>query len=54
MRDVRARVPYSPSSLYAKIARGEFPKPIKLGANRVAWDEDDIDAWIDARAAATA
>lgn len=33
------------SSLYAEMAKGNFPKPIKLSANRVAWLEDDIAAW---------
>lgn len=33
------------SSLYAEMAKGRFPKPIKLSANRVAWLEDDVAAW---------
>ena len=39
------------SSLYAAIARGEFPKPIKLGERSVGWLSREIDAWIEARAA---
>jgi prophage regulatory protein len=40
------------SSLYAAIARGEFPKPIKLGERSVGWLSREVDAWIEARAAA--
>jgi predicted DNA-binding transcriptional regulator AlpA len=34
--------------------RGEFPKPVKLTAHRIAWFEDEIDKWIDSRTTATA
>ena len=34
-----------PSTLYAKIAAGEFPKPVKLGKRAVGWLSTDIDAW---------
>lgn len=33
------------SSLYAKIAAGEFPKPIKLGARAAGWLEQDVAKW---------
>lgn len=28
-----------------------FPKPIPLGPNTVAWNQDEVDAWVKARAA---
>ncbi|WP_428660482.1 helix-turn-helix transcriptional regulator [Reyranella sp.] len=34
-----------PSSIYAEMAKGAFPKPVKLSANRVAWLENSIEAW---------
>lgn len=37
------------SSLYAKIADGTFPSPIKLGERSVGWPAEDVYAWIDAR-----
>jgi prophage regulatory protein len=49
LADVRNRVPYSRSTIYQKISRGEFPKPISIGERAVAWLEADIDAWIEAR-----
>ena len=36
------------STLYAKIAEGTFPKPLKLGKRSVGWRESDIRAWLDA------
>lgn len=27
----------------------DFPKPIKLGANCVAWRLDEVDAWLESR-----
>jgi len=38
------------SSIYEKIAKNEFPKPIKLGGARaVAWVESQVDDWINDR-----
>jgi prophage regulatory protein len=39
------------SAVYAAIARGEFPKPIKIGKRASAWKHADIEAWLQARAA---
>ncbi len=48
-KEVRDRVVYS----FAHIARmekaGEFPNRVRLGQNRVAWVEDEIDNWIEQR-----
>jgi prophage regulatory protein len=43
------RTGYSRSSIYAKIALGEFPAPVNLGARAVAWIEAEIDQWISDR-----
>jgi prophage regulatory protein len=50
---VQERVPYSRSTIYLKISRGEFPQPRNLGGRAVAWLESDIDQWIASRSAAT-
>jgi prophage regulatory protein len=39
------------STIWAKVANGAFPKPIKLGANVSVWRESDIVDWIDTLAA---
>lgn len=46
LREVQQRVTFSRSTIYAKIARGEFPAPIRISENRVAWDSAAIDNWI--------
>lgn len=47
-RDVEHITGLSRSSIYAKMARGTFPKPVKLGENSVGWKESDIQDWIKA------
>ena len=39
------------STIYKRIAEGEFPKPVKLGAKSVGWVEDEIAAYNEARIA---
>lgn len=36
----------SRSTLYSKVAKGQFPKQVRLGANIVAWYESDVLAWM--------
>lgn len=36
------------STLYLKMKRGEFPKPVPLGTRGVAWVESEIREWQDA------
>ncbi|MGV0909573.1 helix-turn-helix transcriptional regulator [Martelella sp. FOR1707] len=50
--EVVDRVGLSRRSVYNQIARGEFPRPVRLGAQSVAWPEAEIDAWVGARIAA--
>jgi prophage regulatory protein len=40
----------SRTTIYALMARGEFPKPIKLTGKAVAWPESKIAAWLAERA----
>jgi prophage regulatory protein len=37
------------STIYLLISRGDFPKPISLGARAVGFLEHEIDAWVSAR-----
>ena len=37
----------SRSTIYLRIKKGEFPKPISLGDRAVGWLEKDIDDWLD-------
>jgi prophage regulatory protein len=51
LAEVRRRTGQSTSSLYAAMARGDFPKPIKLSTRAVGWLARDVEAWIEARVA---
>lgn len=42
---------YSANHLRRLEAAGEFPKRIQLGKNRVAWFRDEIEQWLDEKAA---
>jgi prophage regulatory protein len=39
------------STIWEHIAKGTFPPPIRLSANRVGWERAEVDKWLDARAA---
>ena len=45
--DVEAVTGLSRSTLYAKMAKGDFPRPMRLGPRAVAWRESDVQHWID-------
>ena len=38
----------SRSTLYGKIAEGNFPRQVSLGARAVGWRENDINSWLEA------
>jgi predicted DNA-binding transcriptional regulator AlpA len=44
-------IPFSDEWIRQLVAAGKFPKPVKIG-NRVAFVEDEVDAWLRDRAAA--
>lgn len=52
-RQVEARTGLGRSTLYALMADGRFPAPIRLSANTVGWLEHEIEAWIAERAKAS-
>jgi len=49
LHEVKHRTGYSKSSIYNGVAKGTFPRPVPLGARAVAWVEDEIQEWIEAR-----
>ncbi|KIX57438.1 helix-turn-helix transcriptional regulator [Burkholderia pseudomallei] len=51
--DVCGKVGMPRSTIYRAVTRGEFPAPIKLGEKASGWLESELDAWIDARVAAS-
>ena len=51
LRDVLERVPLSKAQLKRLEDQGLFPRRVKIGRWRVGFLEDEIDAWVEARAA---
>jgi prophage regulatory protein len=49
--EVRARYGCSRATIYAWIARGDFPPPVKLGRRLAAWRTDDLETWESTRRA---
>jgi prophage regulatory protein len=41
--EVKSRTGKSSSTIYAEIAAGKFPKPIKIGPNTSGWVESEVD-----------
>jgi prophage regulatory protein len=46
---VEAATGLSRSTIYAFMARDDFPKPVRLGPLAVAWRQSEIQAWIASR-----
>ena len=36
----------APSTIWQKVARGEFPAPYKISANRTAWSFRELQQWV--------
>lgn len=49
INSVASRVSFHPVHLRRLIKDGKFPAPIRLGENRVAWIESEIDAWLESK-----
>lgn len=44
--DVERKTGFKRAHIYALIAQGKFPKPIKLGVRAVGWDSLEIERWL--------
>ncbi|HVW57836.1 MAG TPA: AlpA family phage regulatory protein [Rhizobiaceae bacterium] len=53
LKQVMERIPLSKTEIYRRIRDGRFPKSIRIGTNRIAFSEDDIENWIASRKAAS-
>lgn len=45
-REVLSRTALGRSDLYARIKKGTFPSPVRLGPQKVAWSEPVVESWI--------
>jgi len=48
-RELLRRVPLCRQTIWRKEQAGDFPKRRQLGPNAVAWFEDEVEAWLNAR-----
>ncbi len=51
LASVKAQTGKSTSRIYAEMAEGTFPKPVKIGPRAVAWIQTEIQSWIDSKIA---
>ena len=51
--DVKTRTGLSRSTIYVRLADGDFPRPVSLGKRAIGWSEAEINAWISERIAAS-
>nr|WP_315487999.1 AlpA family phage regulatory protein [uncultured Rhodoferax sp.] len=45
-----APLPFSAPTLWRKVAKGTFPKPVRLSERVTAWNVRDVRAWMSAQA----
>ena len=50
--DLLTQIPVSSATMWREIGAGRFPKPVRIGARRVAFFQDEIDSWLAQRVAA--
>ena len=50
--DVEALTGLARSTLYDLMAKGDFPRPVKLTARAVAWPESKVAEWLAQRSSA--
>jgi prophage regulatory protein len=43
---VKERTGLSRSTIYLRVAQGQFPAPVSLGARAVGWIASEVDAWL--------
>lgn len=53
LRTVKDRTSLSEPTLRRLMERAQFPRPVKLSSNRIAWREPDVAAWINSRVEAS-
>lgn len=48
-KSLLSKIPLSDRTIFNMEQRGEFPRRIALTSRNVAWDLEEVDAWIEAR-----
>ena len=47
--EVERRVDLTTTSIYRLMRSGQFPRPIRIGAQAVRWRSDELERWLDTR-----
>ena len=45
-QELTGLVPFSPNHLRCLEAQGDFPRRVRIGANRIAWLRDEVEQWL--------
>lgn len=45
MRELLPELPIGRTTVYAEIAAGRFPRPVRIGLRAVAWRRADVEEW---------
>lgn len=51
VEEVAAQTRLSKPTIYKLVKRGDFPRQLRLCANKVAWLQSEVSDWVEARAA---
>ena len=49
IEEVSSMTSLSRSTIKRMVRAGEFPAPIRVGKNRVAWEKEELEAWVQER-----
>ena len=45
-QELTGLVPFSPNHLRRLEAQGDFPRRVRIGANRIAWLRGEVEQWL--------
>ena len=48
-KQLETRIGLACSTIYAMMARGDFPRPIKIGRRAVGWRSEYVERWLKSR-----
>lgn len=46
LKHLLSRIPLSKSEIYRRIKLGTFPRPVRIGLHRIAFDVEEVEEWI--------
>ena len=47
--EIPRRVPYSEAHIWRLEKAGKFPRRVRIGANRIAWVESEVNNWVSSK-----